>query len=210
MGCSGTWRTWRRITLIASTEYVTILFGMKRRGLGADGHAFWNIHLWWDILILAPLGSLTIGRLLGSSEFERELNREILMEICLVLFSSFSGIYTCLGDLDLDSSGVLFISIDQEIDRSIVGSIGRSGVLSWYLSGDFESNWDFNCETVSNIGLVRLVLSWFHILGTLLISGSLGRSGFWSGDRKFDRSRFLWDIDLLGDLLGAWLGERAW
>ena len=29
-----------------------------------------------------------------------------------MLFSSFSGVSTCLGDLDLDSSGVIFISLD--------------------------------------------------------------------------------------------------
>ena len=68
VGCPVTWRTGRRIVLIASIEYVTIFFGMEGGGLGSDGRAFWDLHLWGDILILAPLGSLPNGRLLGSSE----------------------------------------------------------------------------------------------------------------------------------------------
>ena len=72
-------------------------------------------------------------RLLGRSEIEQELTRKILMETCLLLFSSFYRISTCLGDLELDSSGVIFVSLDwkiyRDIYRSIMGSIGISGVL---------------------------------------------------------------------------------
>ena len=42
------------------------------------------------------------------------------METCLILFSSLSGISTCLGDMELDSLGVIFISLDQEINQAIV------------------------------------------------------------------------------------------
>ena len=91
-----------------------------------DGLAFWDIHLWRDCLILAPLGSLPIGRSLGRSEIERDLDWEISMETCLVLFYSFSGISTCSGYLELDSSGVIFISLVWDIYWSIVGSIDRS------------------------------------------------------------------------------------
>ena len=51
------------------------------------------------------------------------------METCLVLFYSFYVISTCLGDLELNSSGVLIISLDWEIDHAIVGLVRRSGVL---------------------------------------------------------------------------------
>ena len=44
LGRMGTWRTGGRILLVASTEYVTILFGMDRGGFGADGRAFWDLH----------------------------------------------------------------------------------------------------------------------------------------------------------------------
>ena len=36
-----------------------------------------------------------------------------------MLFYSFSGVSTCSGDLELDSSGVIFISLDRDIDREI-------------------------------------------------------------------------------------------
>ena len=38
------WGTGERITLIASTEYGTILFGMEGGGLGADGLTFWDLN----------------------------------------------------------------------------------------------------------------------------------------------------------------------
>ena len=41
----GTWRTGRRITLIVSTENVTILFRMEGGGLGATDLAFWYLQL---------------------------------------------------------------------------------------------------------------------------------------------------------------------
>ena len=79
----------------------------------------------WD-----PLGSLPIGRSLGRSEIERDINWDICMETCLVLFPMVSGISSCLGDLDLDSSGVFLISFDRDVDQAIVVSIRRSGFLS--------------------------------------------------------------------------------
>ena len=51
------------------------------------------------------------------------------METLLVLSFSSSGISTCSGDLEINISGVLFISLYQDIDREIVGLIRRSGVL---------------------------------------------------------------------------------
>ena len=47
-----------------------------------------------------------------------------------MLFYSFSGISLCSGDLELDNSGVIFIFLVRDIDQSIVGLIGISGVLS--------------------------------------------------------------------------------
>ena len=44
VGCPGTWQTGRRISLIASTGYVTILFGMEGIGSGTDGRDFWDLH----------------------------------------------------------------------------------------------------------------------------------------------------------------------
>ena len=43
---------------------------------------------------------------------------------------------------------------------------------------------------MTETGLVRLVSSWFRLLGTLSVGGSFGRSGAGSGDRKLDRSGF--------------------
>ena len=40
VGRPDTWWTGRSITLIASTEYVTILFGVERGGIGADVRSF--------------------------------------------------------------------------------------------------------------------------------------------------------------------------
>ena len=66
----------------------------------------------------STLGYLSIGKLLGISEMERELDRNILMETYLVLFSSFSGISTCLGDLELDNSCVILsLLIRRLIER---------------------------------------------------------------------------------------------
>ena len=105
----------------------------------------------------------------------------------LGIFSFFSGIFTCLGDLDLNSLEVLFISLDREIDWEIVGSIGRSGVLSLSRSGYRESNWEFDWETVTETGLVQLVLSWFLLVRNLLVRGLFGWSGVWLADQEFDR-----------------------
>ena len=44
------------------------------------------------------------------------------------------------------------------------------------------SDWEFYWETVKNTGLVRLVLSWFRLLGTLSVGGLLGRLGDQSED----------------------------
>ena len=76
------------------------------------------------------LGYLSIGRLLGISEIERELNWDISIETCLVLFSFFSGIYTCSGDLYLDISGFPSISLVRDINQEIVVLISRYVVLS--------------------------------------------------------------------------------
>ena len=81
-------------------------------------------------MILSPLGSLPFGRFLGISEIKRDIDQYILMETCLVLFSIFSGIFTSLGDMELDITGVIFISFGWDIDWGIVGLIGRSRVLS--------------------------------------------------------------------------------
>ena len=43
VGRPGTWQTGSRITLIASTEYVTILFGVEVGGIGAYGRALWDL-----------------------------------------------------------------------------------------------------------------------------------------------------------------------
>ena len=110
-------------------------------------------------------------------DLEQELDREILMETCLVFFSSFSGISTYLGDLDLYILIVLFTYIVREIDWAIVGSIDRSGVLSCSRLGDFESNWKFDRETVMETGLDWLVSSWFRHLGTLLFDRFIEQSG---------------------------------
>ena len=56
----------------------------------------------------------------------------------MVLFSSFYGISTCLGDMELDSLGVLFLSLP------IRRSIGRS----WDRLGDLEFYRDLNREIV--------------------------------------------------------------
>ena len=53
VGCMGTWRTGRRIVLIASTEYITILFVMEGVGLGSDGLAFWEFC--YGEMVLAPV-----------------------------------------------------------------------------------------------------------------------------------------------------------
>ena len=95
VGSLGTWWTGRRIELITSTEYVTILFGMEGGGLGADGRAFCYLNLWQDSLILDPLGYLPIRRSLGRLEIKRELDSRYLMETCLVLISLLSKISTC-------------------------------------------------------------------------------------------------------------------
>ena len=78
-----------------------------------------------------------------------------------------------------------FISFDQEIDRAIVGSIVRSGVLSLSRLGDHESDWEFDQETVTDTGLVRLVSSWF-------VLWILFRSGDCLGDQEF-----YWEIGRL-------------
>ena len=129
-------------------------------GVSYGGRAFWYLHLWWDRLVWDTLGSLSIERLLGRSEIERELYREIFMETWLVLFPSLSGISTCSGYLDIDSSGVLFYrsqsgdlpgdrGIDQEIWSSLMISIGRS----WERLGVW-----FGDRGGYRIGLVVLVL----------------------------------------------------
>ena len=100
--------------------------------------------LCWYHLILLPIESLHIGRLLGKLDIEREINQEILMDTCLVLFSSLSGISTCLEDLDLNISGVLFISINRDIDREIDREIWSSIMIlirrlweqPWFRLGD--------------------------------------------------------------------------
>ena len=56
---------------------------------------------------------------------------------------------------------------------------------------------------MTETSLVQLVSSWFLIPGTLLVGGSLGRLGARLGYRKLDQLGAIWDIDLLGDLLGA-------
>ena len=79
--------------------------------------------------------ALPIGRLLGILYIKQELNWKGLMVTCFC--SSFSGVSTCSGDLnidssgdlDLDSSGDIFISIDKEIGRAILGFIRASRVL---------------------------------------------------------------------------------
>ena len=74
----GTCQTGRRITLIACTEYVTILFGIGGR-IGSDGCTFWDLHLLVDRLIWGPIGSLPFGRLLGRLGIKWELDQDILM-----------------------------------------------------------------------------------------------------------------------------------
>ena len=144
---------------------------------------------------LSPFWSLPIGRSLGRSGIKQKLDWEISMKTCLVSFSLFSRISTCSGDMDLNRSGFLSISLVMEINRAIVGSIGISGFLSWYWSGDRESDWGFDQDTVTETVFVQL-------LGILSLGRSHGRSGVWSGDRKLDQSGVLLDLDLLGDLLG--------
>ena len=89
-----------------------------------------------------------------------------------------------------------------------MGSIVRSGVLSLSLLADRESDWEFDRDTVTKTGLVWLVLSWFRLMVTLSIGGSLGQSGVQLGYWKFDQSGVLCDIELLGDLFGTCLEGR--
>ena len=48
----------------------------------------------------------------------------------MVFVSLFSGISTCSGDLELDSSVFISIYFVQDIDGEIVGLIGKSGFRS--------------------------------------------------------------------------------
>ena len=138
--------------MIASTKYVTILFGMEGGGLGADGLALWDLQNGEMVFVtslistmvkwcLSPLGSLPIGILLGISDIEWELDLDISMETYLVFFPSFSGVSTCSEDLYLNSLRFISIYIFWEINLAIVGSIVRSGFLSLSQSGDHEKNW---------------------------------------------------------------------
>ena len=70
--------------------------------------------------------------------------------------------------------------------------IWSSLVLSISRSGDQESDWDFDWETVTERVLVWLLSSWFSLLGTLSVGGFLRRSGFQYGDWEIDRSGFSW------------------
>ena len=67
---------------------------------------------------------------------------------------------------------------------------------------------------MTEMGLVLLVSSWFRLLGTLSVKGLFRQSGVQLGGQKLDRSGVLWDLDLLGDLLGTRFGRlcllRAW
>ena len=56
---------------------------------------------------------------------------------------------------------------------------------------------------MTETGLVWLVLSWFRLLGTLSVRGLLRRLLVQLGDRKLDQLGVIYDLDLLGDLLGA-------
>ena len=109
-----------------------------------------------------PLGSLPLGRSLGRSEIEQELDREILLETCLLFFPSLSGIYSCSGDIDLDSLGVLSLYI-------LIGIL--TGLL-WYRSGDLEFSRDLDQEIVRALGVISgdHEVDGFGYIGLILVS----------------------------------------
>ena len=122
------------------------------------------------------------------------------MDTCLVLFYLFSGISTCSGYLELNSSRALFylsLSGNQSGHCGLNQEIWNFLVISMEY---YESILEFNWDTLTEMGLVCLVSSWSHLLGTLLVRVSLRQSVVWSGDWKIDRSGVIWYLYLLGDL----------
>ena len=113
-----------------------------------------------------------------------------------MLFSSFYGISTCSGNMELDISGFISISLVRDINRAVVGSIGRSGVLSWSWSVDSENDCGVQSEYRDGDGFDSSS-------GDSIGHGLLGKSGVRLGYRKLDQLEVLWDLDLLVDLLRA-------
>ena len=92
------------------------------------------------------LGPLHIGRLLGILLIGRDIDQEILLRTCLVFFSSLYGISYCFRDLEIDSLGVLFLSL------SIGILIERLGSQSGYLEFGRDLDGDIVRATRSSIG----------------------------------------------------------
>ena len=103
--------------------------------------ASWDIQLLEYRLIWGPIGYLPTGRLIRRSE----LNQEIFMESCLVFLIGLWDIH-CSGYLDLDSLGVLFLSL------SIGILIERLGSQSGYLEFGRDLDGDIVRATRSSIG----------------------------------------------------------
>ena len=146
---------------------------------------------------LSPLGYLPIGRLLGRSEIKRELYQYILIKTFLGFFSLGSPL---VQEMWSSIAQYLFLSI----------SFGTSIGQSWAWSGDLGFSCDFDQEIVRATGgstgrpwriRVWLVSSWFRLLGTLSVEGSLRQLEVQSGYQNLDKSGFLWDLNLLGYLL---------
>ena len=100
-------------------------------GLGADGCTLWYLHLLGNLLVCSPIGSLPIGRSLREIGHKTGARSEDLDgDLFDVAHLALWDIH-CLGNLELDSLGVIFfISFDWDINRETVGLTRRSGVHS--------------------------------------------------------------------------------
>ena len=105
--------------MIASTEYVTILFGVEGLGLGSDGLAFCNIHYGEMVFVYSWIS--TYWEVAWDIRDRKGDLSGYLDGDLLGFFPSLSGISTFSRDLEIDNSGVLFISIVWDINWAIVG-----------------------------------------------------------------------------------------
>ena len=180
MGFPGTWRTGRRIILISSTEYVTILFGTEGGGLGDYGCAFWDLHYGEIVWFCLFLDLYLLGDRLGDRRSNGILIRIYWWRPACCCFPC--SMWTPLVQ-------EIWSSIAWEFFLSLL--IGRLIGWSWDQSGDLDLSrnidWEIVRATGGLIGWPWQIRVWFGWSRLGLVLWGIFWLLYCPGDREFDR-----------------------